>query len=552
MAGRIRRNRTKNEFYALLMHTLTTGGNLQCGTDGGLRNNTGTFGLVIAIEDKIVWEGGGPVDGNPDTASSKRSELFGYAGLLEFLLMIDCLLLKADDVFPRTQVYTYIDNSSVVRQLKSFLLGYRPKRTYIHDADIVSHIRWLWTQLPRFDCHVTWVKAHQDEKTSFNLLDLPAQLNVCADSMATEYCKHATHPSELPRSQPAFFPSAHVCLVINTQRITSQYTESIRFHIHGTKHRAHLQKTRPTWKSDIVWNNIDMKGLGISFKSLDTPSRHFISKMLHGWLNTGHQRRKITKDPLSSLCPCCHAPDETYEHILRCSAASVVLARDKFLAKMKKLDVRGTTTWKVFHQAVQNWLLDGDAMKHPCLDNYILMPGHRVLLTTALKNQDKIGWNYALRGYLSTSWVEAEYHINRAAHDDIRKKWLRKIIKVLWSFNKTMWTHRNSVLHSTTVPLRELKESAVNTKIRTLFEQQPDFAVLDQVLFDTPLEVMLSRPLQAKKHWIRLVQRYHPSTYSRKTGKQHRITAFFPRQMKVTSSGKPSTRPNTCRGKHDL
>jgi hypothetical protein len=171
MAGRIRRNRTKNEFYALLMHTLQTGGNLQCGTDGGLRNNTGTFGLVIAIEDKIVWEGCGPVDGNPDTASSKRSELFGYAGLLEFLVMIDCLLLNKDEVYPCTQVYTYIDNTSVVRQLRSFLMGYRPKRSYTHDADIVSHIRWLWKQLPRFNCHVSWVRAHQDhEKTNFNLL----------------------------------------------------------------------------------------------------------------------------------------------------------------------------------------------------------------------------------------------------------------------------------------------------------------------------------------------------------------------------------------------
>ena len=58
------------------MHTLTTGGNdLNCGTDGGLKNNQeGTFGLlVVSIEDKIVWEGCGPVDSNPDTASSKRS-----------------------------------------------------------------------------------------------------------------------------------------------------------------------------------------------------------------------------------------------------------------------------------------------------------------------------------------------------------------------------------------------------------------------------------------------------------------------------------------------
>jgi len=138
-----------------------------------------------------------------------------------------------------------------------------------------------------------------------------------------------------------------------------------------------FKKTRKAWKLDSVWNNIDMQGLGISFKSLDTPSRHFTSKMLHGWLNTGHQRAKITKDPYSSICPCCQAPDETYEHILRCTAPTVEKTRNEVLKKIAKLDERGSTTWRVFHQAIKNWLKDGDAMKHPCLDNYMMMVGQR-------------------------------------------------------------------------------------------------------------------------------------------------------------------------------
>jgi hypothetical protein len=184
--GRIRHTRTRNEFYALIMHTLKTGGNLNCGTDGGLQINKGTFGFVVSTEEKIVWEGCGPVDGNPDTASSKRSEHFGLGGLLEFLLMMDHLMLSPDDTYPTSKVNTSIDNSSVVTQLQAFLLGYRPKRAYPHDANIISHIRWLWKQLPRFTHTVSWVKAHQDDDTSFHLLDLPAQLNVCANAMATE------------------------------------------------------------------------------------------------------------------------------------------------------------------------------------------------------------------------------------------------------------------------------------------------------------------------------------------------------------------------------
>jgi hypothetical protein len=80
-----------------------TGGNFNCGTDCGLRINKGTLGFVVSIEDKIVWdEGCGPVDGKPETASSKRSELFGYAGLLEFLLLLDQLMLAPNSMYPTT------------------------------------------------------------------------------------------------------------------------------------------------------------------------------------------------------------------------------------------------------------------------------------------------------------------------------------------------------------------------------------------------------------------------------------------------------------------
>jgi hypothetical protein len=60
--------------------------------------------------------------------------------------------------------------------------------------------------------------------------------------MATEYDTHAKHPSKAPSFQPSFFSSAKVSLLINAQQITSQYSESICFHINGTKLREHLQK----------------------------------------------------------------------------------------------------------------------------------------------------------------------------------------------------------------------------------------------------------------------------------------------------------------------
>ena len=137
-----------------------------------------------------------------------------------------------------------------------------------------------------------------------------------------------------------------------------------------------------------------------------------------------------------------------------------------------------STTWDVLYKALCNWLKLGDQMQHPCLDRMFLKAGQRTLIETALQKQDKIGWKHAMRGYLSTSWVDMEcYGKSGATPDSVRQNWLQPIIKAIWAFfNKTLWTQQNSILHSTTIPLRELRESSVNSQIqgilRSLFGGQ--------------------------------------------------------------------------------
>ena len=47
------------------------------------------------------------------------------------------------------------------------------------------------------------------------------------------------------------------------------------------------------------------------------------SKSMHGWLNTGQQKSKISPDATElHKCPRCQEPDETQEHILKCQHVS--------------------------------------------------------------------------------------------------------------------------------------------------------------------------------------------------------------------------------------
>ena len=57
-------------------------------SDGGLKGTNGTFGWVIAKKSTLLYQGYGPVDGSPDTSSSTRCELWGYASALLALVLL--------------------------------------------------------------------------------------------------------------------------------------------------------------------------------------------------------------------------------------------------------------------------------------------------------------------------------------------------------------------------------------------------------------------------------------------------------------------------------
>jgi hypothetical protein len=162
---------------------------MECGSDGSLKDKTGTFGYVLSINGNLVWEGAGPADGDHLTANSKRPELYGYAGCLETCLLI----LKVGKVMGATlpeslTIRIWVDNSSALRHLNKLLSRKKTQNRYPQDPDILSHIQWLWSQLPAGPTYkARWVKAHQDDQMPFDDLPLNAKLNVVADQLATQY-----------------------------------------------------------------------------------------------------------------------------------------------------------------------------------------------------------------------------------------------------------------------------------------------------------------------------------------------------------------------------
>ena len=122
------------------------------------------------------------------------------------------------------------------------------------------------------------------------------------------------------------------------------------------------------------------------------------------------------------------------------------------------------------------------------LQKYALHPDHRTLIQQAIDKQTHIGWKYACRGYLSTKWVAAQsFGKPNDTATRTTQTWLRFIIKALWHFTHTMWTHQNTILHGKEEMAKAISESSVDQQIKQHYAEQLEYAVSDQIIFDLPL-----------------------------------------------------------------
>ncbi len=48
---------------------------------------SGDHGFAVTAEDTVLWKESGPADGDPNTVSSRRSKLFGFAGLRSHMVL---------------------------------------------------------------------------------------------------------------------------------------------------------------------------------------------------------------------------------------------------------------------------------------------------------------------------------------------------------------------------------------------------------------------------------------------------------------------------------
>ena len=61
-----------------------------------------------------------------------------------------------------------------------------------------------------------------------------------------------------------------------------------------------------------------------------------VSKMMHKWLNVGHQKERINGSATDALCPCCGSEHEDQRHMFRCHSVTTRNAVKEGLKTMEK------------------------------------------------------------------------------------------------------------------------------------------------------------------------------------------------------------------------
>jgi hypothetical protein len=141
--------------------------------DGGLHGTKGTFGWVVARKTKVVLQCSGPVDGSRDTASSTRSELWGYASSLLSLVLVS----RVWKCQYRCRFRWLVDSRAAISRVRKYLQwGHLKRGRQPPDVDILSII-WKYYKALGKKIRITWIKAHQDDHVNEDKLSSSAKLN---------------------------------------------------------------------------------------------------------------------------------------------------------------------------------------------------------------------------------------------------------------------------------------------------------------------------------------------------------------------------------------
>jgi hypothetical protein len=263
-------------------------------SDGGARDELGSFGWVLAVGHEILWQCKGPTFGS--RPGFFRVESYGFISVLLFIHAY-CRYFDVH-IDPNITHDFYWHSESLLKRISRALhrSWINPSQCLASDFDLESGILDLIKTL-----HISFqylhVKSHQDDSMEIHLLPWAAQMNVHADSLATDFLANYAEPSKLV----PFIPASQASLTIHGETITRRCASRLRQAANSPRICQHLM-ARNDW-TYATFRSINWEASGKAMNTLENSVKIFIVKFAHDLLPTRRHMRRIKK---SATDTCLH------------------------------------------------------------------------------------------------------------------------------------------------------------------------------------------------------------------------------------------------------
>jgi ribonuclease HI len=404
---------------------------LQVCSDGGVRNGTAGFGIVLSINNNSIMSTMMQLREEYGEFTSYRSEAYGMLGALTlYHKMQEYTAIKVGNRQPIT-VTIYSDSESLVDVVNNQCWKKFTRRFhYSADADVIKEIVLLIRSIRSHQeiVLIRHVKGHQDRFANTNL-SYAATLNIEADSLATTSLDLPTQSHWIDTK------STIARITIKDKFISSHHTKHLSEAYLIIPYKVHMN-TINNWSEDI-FETIWWDPHGSAMSKFGTHQQLMIQKYLNNRLPTNRrENRYYTYIPARcKLCP----ETETQEHILLCDVCEHrIIARRQYLVTLNSyLEQSHLTqdTVRIISSCVTAYL-----NKAAIPTTQMLQIQDNTVLHLAYIDQSKIGWDQWLKGKMAKAWKAVYLHDIRLHVDQpgtphrvpTAPIWATKIIIMTW------------------------------------------------------------------------------------------------------------------------
>ena len=271
---------------------------------------------------------------------------------------------------------------------------------------------------------------------------------------------------------------------------------------------------------------IDFDALSSTILKIDTPRKHRIIKLIHGWLPTAEHLNRIFNK--HAKCPC--SQTETTSHIFQCHMYSS--HRQQFRKDLKtKLNRLHTdiSLSRIIMYCIQEE--QGGSLKFDTSER------DNALLKKAYEQQRQLGFHMIWRGIITQTF--GDYQEKTYREKNFQKEyngfsWARQLVKMFITFFENLWETRCQIYHKNSP--KQGEREYLQTKIQEVITTQQDIPRTLRQFYEKAEKLITNKKgkIRNLKRWLEVasdvsIWRAYQEDYDRTLGSNIRSYIHTPK-----------------------